>query len=155
VNTWTKALFIGDALEEHGQLSALGLIERGTQGLLVVSGDLSEAFQNFTSLTRKVQRVAPAVTWLIASLHQFPLLEFVNQHDQPAGRDTQLRSQRLLADPFTGLDHSENTGVSRSQAKRRDALREFRCRVASNLRQQEGRRVCAADLRSGRRDRCS
>jgi hypothetical protein len=61
----------------------------------------------------------------------------LDQCDEPTGRDAELGSERLLADPFCGLDDSENAGISRNEAQHTKSLGKTGGRMASNLRQEK------------------
>jgi hypothetical protein len=89
--------------------------ERRTQCALMLSRNLGNVLQNLAAFARQVQRVAPPIARLIAAFHQAALFQIVDQRDEAAGRDAELRSKRLLADPFCGLNDSKNSSISRNE----------------------------------------
>ena len=101
------------------------------------SPDLGDALQNVFSFARQIERVAPAIARLVASLNQAPLFEIVDQRHKPAGRDAELASERLLADPFCRLHDSKNSCVSRNEIQCPKSLGKTGGGMPSNLRQEK------------------
>jgi hypothetical protein len=142
-------LLVGDALQQRRQLVAFLVRERRTQCPLMLSRNLGNVLQDLAAFARQVQRVAPPIARLIAAFQQAALFQVVDQRDQAAGRDAELSSKRLLADPFCGLNDSKNSGISRNELECPKSFGKGRGSMASNLRQEERRRAGTA-----RRLRC-
>jgi hypothetical protein len=115
VHAGTKALLVGDALQQARQLLAFWVRQGCAERLLVFSRDLGDAPQHVFSLARHIERVTPAIARLITSLNQAARFEIVNQRHKPAGRHAEFASERLLADPFRRLNDSKDSGISRNQ----------------------------------------
>jgi hypothetical protein len=139
VHSWAKALLVSDALQQHRQLFAFLVGERRAQRLLMFSRDLGDAPQHVSPFARQIKSVAPAIARLIASLHQAALFKIIDQRHEAARRDPEFGSERLLADPFCGLDDSKNSCISRNKSGYAKSLGEHGGGMASNLRKEKCR----------------
>jgi hypothetical protein len=104
--------------------------------------NLGDLLQNLAAFARQAQGVASPIARLIAAYYQAALFQIVDQRDEAAGRDAELSSKRLLADPFCGLNDSENAGISRNELECPKPFCKDGGSVASNLRQEERGRAC-------------
>jgi hypothetical protein len=101
--------------EQASKLNALGFIKSGAEGVLVFPTDLSDLRKRSASGLRQMERIRPPVRWVISSLDQPTLLEFVEKRDQPAGKNTKHFTQSLLAQAVGLLDDDEDSDMRRGQ----------------------------------------
>lgn len=111
----------------------------------MITGHTTDGPHRVVSLVCQVQRVAPAIAGIVASLDHAPRLELVKQHDKAARQNVQMRGERLLADPTRRAHDPQNPGVRRRQIDSAQAFRELGRGMRADLGEQECRRIGAAD----------
>ena len=151
MNARAQPLLVGYPFQQHRQLVPFFVAESRAQCLLMFARDLSDSPEDVSPLARQMKSVAPAIARMIASLQQAAFLEVVDQRHEPAGRDAELGSERLLTDPFLGLNDSKNSRIRRHEPQWQKPLGKPDRSMAANLRQEKGGRGGASHrLRSWR-----
>ncbi len=65
----------------------------------MITREPANVLQRFASPVGQMEGVASPIGWVSLPFEQAPLLELVDQDDEPTWEDAQLSRQSLLADP--------------------------------------------------------
>jgi len=139
-----EPLVARDALQQTCELRPLFGRERGAQGLLVRPGYPSDVRHRLRAPRRHVERIDAPVLGMVAPLDEPPLLELVDEDDEAARHDRELRRELLLAEAGASRDRAKDPGVGARELERSEPLPEAGCGVRADLCEEEGRRAGAA-----------
>ena len=121
-----EAVLGSQAGEELGERRAVRRVEGGEEVLAVAARYLSDVAQALLTGRGHVQRVVPAVARVATAFEETVALEFVDEHDEPAGEQPELTGQRLLGTAGFGGDRADQAGVGGGESERGDAFGEQR-----------------------------
>lgn len=130
---------IGEPLEDLGKDRAVGLVQAAKQVLTVGLRGTANGAQPLFALAGEVQSVVAPVLRVAAALQQRRAFELIDQSDQPARREAELRRQCLLRAAGAGRDRAQQPGLRRRHTEWDEPLSEALRRQPSELREQERR----------------
>jgi len=111
MDAWPQSLLIGHSTEKRRQLIAFLGAQRPQKSVLMFARKTADGLHRIAALVGQVQRIAPAIGGVGTTFEKATSLELVDEHDEPAWQDAQVRRERLLADSPGAVHEPEDAGV--------------------------------------------
>lgn len=108
-----KALVPGHRREQIQQYTGVFRAERGAELVVMLTGQPNNPTQQFLSLGGDVQRVAPAISAVAATLEVSALLELVQVTNQPSRHHAQISTEVMLTAARFCRDSPQDARVRR------------------------------------------
>ena len=124
-------------LEERAQLTALVVVERRADRVLVLHRDLPDLPEQLLAVGGEVEGVLAPISGIEAPLDEPAAFEIVHESNDAAGLSTQVLCEGLLAQPRPDGEGAQQAGLRGGEAQGRDARGELLGRVRAELRQQK------------------
>jgi len=141
MHTWRQVLLLRDAAQQAAERLPLREGERGADSLIVFSSNPANGVQNLTAFASQMERVDTTILGTVAPLDQPPLLQFVEESNEPARRETEHCRQRLLADPGARVNQAQHSCVRRGEVQMDQPSGKRRGGVCTNLGEQKRGRL--------------